>query len=249
MSGHSKWATIKRKKGANDAKRGAMFSKIIKEITIAARMGGGDLTSNFRLRMVVDKAKAANMPADNISRAIKKGTGELEGVNYEEGTLEGYGPGGVAVFMETMTDNHNRTVAEIRHLLNKHGGNLGETNSVAWVFAKRGVLTFDKGAVTEDKLMDIALEAGAEDIKDAEDVWEVQTDPASFMAVKEACEKAGLKSIDASVQMVPQNTIKLESGDAEKMLKLMEALEEHDDVQSVSANFDIDPELMEKLSA
>ncbi len=248
MSGHSKWATIKRKKGAADAKRGAMFSKIIKEITVAARLGGGDMGSNFRLRMVVDKAKASNMPADNITRAIKKGTGELEGVNFEEGTLEGYGPAGVALFIEVMTDNRNRTVAEIRHLLAKQGGNLGESNSVAWVFTKRGVLSFDKNAVTEDKLMDIALEAGAEDIKDADDVWEVQTDPSGFLAVKEACEKAGLKSIDASVQMVPQNTVKLEYADAEKMLKLMEALEEHDDVQSVSANFDIDPAIMEKLS-
>lgn len=249
MSGHSKWATIKRKKGANDAKRGAMFSKIIKEITVAARMGGGDMTSNFRLRMVVDKAKAGNMPADNITRAIKKGTGELEGVSYEEGSLEGYGPAGVAIFIEILTDNRNRTVAEIRHLLTKQGGNLGEANSVGWIFTKRGVLSFDKKIITEDKLMDIALEAGAEDIKDADDVWEVQTDPHNFMAVKDACEKAGFKSIDANIQMIPQTTIKLEQGDAEKMLKLMDALEEHDDVQNVYANFDIDPELMEQLSA
>lgn len=249
MSGHSKWATIKRKKGALDAKRGAMFSKIIKEITVAARLGGGDIDANSRLRMVVDKAKAANMPADNITRAIKKGSGELEGVSYEESSLEGYGPAGVAIFIDIMTDNRNRTVAEIRHLLAKYGGNLGESNSVAWVFNKRGVINIDHASIQEDKLMDIALEAGAEDIKDAEDVWEIQTDPASFLTVKDACEKAGLKIVDASIQMVPQNTIKLEAGDAEKMLKLMEALEEHDDVQNVSANFDIDPALMEQLSA
>ncbi|PIR20025.1 MAG: YebC/PmpR family DNA-binding transcriptional regulator [Deltaproteobacteria bacterium CG11_big_fil_rev_8_21_14_0_20_47_16] len=247
MSGHSKWATIKRKKGATDAKRGAMFSKIIKEITVAARLGGGDPDSNSRLRMVIDKAKAANMPADNVTRAIKKGTGELEGVNYEEGTLEGYGPAGVAVFVEIMTDNRNRTVAEVRHMLSKHGGNLGESNSVAWVFDKRGVITIDKPSIAEDKLMDIALEAGAEDIKDAEDVWEVQCDPSSFMAVKDACEKAALKIVEAAVQMVPQNTVKLEKDDAEKMLKLMDALEEHDDVQNVYANFDIDPAIMEQL--
>lgn len=247
MSGHSKWATIKRKKGAADAKRGAMFSKIIKEITVAARMGGGDPDANSRLRMVIDKAKAANMPADNITRAIKKGTGELEGVSYEEGSLEGYGPSGVAVFIEIMTDNRNRTVAEVRHLLTKNGGNLGESNSVAWVFTKRGVVSIEKASIVEDKLMDIVLEAGAEDIKDAEDVWEVQCDPSAFMAVKDACEKAGLKIVDASVQMVPQNTVKLEKDDAEKMLKLMDALEEHDDVQNVFANFDIDPAIMEQL--
>jgi YebC/PmpR family DNA-binding regulatory protein len=246
MSGHSKWSTIKHKKGAADAKRGKVFSKLIKEITIAARIGGGDPDSNPRLRTGIDKARGANMPNDNITRAIKKGTGELEGTSYEESVFEGYGPGGVALYIEVLTDNRNRTVAEIRHLLSKLGGNLGESGCVAWMFTKHGVLTFDK-SVGEEKLMDAALEAGAEDIKDEEDMLTVVTDPGAFDAVRKACVDAGIEPLEAEVTMVPQNTVKLEGNDAEKMLKLMEALEDHDDVQNVSANFDIDSELMEKL--
>lgn len=247
MSGHSKWSTIKHKKGAADAKRGKLFSKLIKEITIAARLGGGDPASNPRLRTALDKARAANMPSDNTMRAIKKGTGELEGSSYEEAVFEGYGPGGVALFIEVLTDNRNRTVAELRHLLSKMGGNLGEAGCVAWMFNKQGMLTFDKQSVDEEKLMEVALEAGAEDIKEEEDLLTVTADPAAFDAVKAACEGAGLKPMDAEVTMVPQNTIKLAGNDAEKMLKLMEAIEDHEDVQSVSANFDIDAELMEQL--
>jgi YebC/PmpR family DNA-binding regulatory protein len=247
MSGHSKWSTIKHKKGAADAKRGKLFSKLIKEITVAARVGGGDPDSNARLRTVMDKARAANMPNDNVTRAIKKGTGELEGSSYEEAVFEGYGPGGVALYIEVLTDNRNRTVAEIRHLLSKGGGNLGESGCVAWMFSKHGVLTFEKN-VGEEKLMEVALEAGAEDMTDDEGILTVTTDPASFDAVKEACEASGLKPLEAEVTMVPQNTVKLEGGDAEKMLKLMENLEDHDDVQNVSANFDISAEVMEKLA-
>ncbi|MDP2600627.1 MAG: YebC/PmpR family DNA-binding transcriptional regulator [Deltaproteobacteria bacterium] len=248
MSGHSKWSTIKRKKGATDAKRGKVFSKIIREVTIAARVGGGDINGNPRLRLVVDKAKAANMPADNIQRAIKKGTGELEGETLEEFALEGYGPGGVALFIEALTDNHNRTVAEIRHLLAKMGGNMGESGCVSWMFAKKGVLTFPK-SVGEEKLMETALEAGAEDIKDTDDNFEVLTPPHLLHKIKEACEAKGLKPLDISVQRIPQNTVRLEEIDAEKMIKLMEALEDHDDVQNVHANFDIDTSVMEKLAS
>lgn len=249
MSGHSKWSTIKHKKGAADAKRGKLFSKLIKEITVAARIGGGDPGSNSRLRTVLDKARTANMPNDNITRAIKKGTGELEGSSFEEAVFEGYGPGGVALYIEVLTDNRNRTVAELRHLLSKLGGNLGEAGCVAWMFSKHGVLTFDKAAVDENKLMELALESGAEDIKDEEDTLTVLTDPASFDEVKRACEAGGLTAIEAAISMVPQNTIKLQGSEAEKMLKLMEALEDHDDVQNVSANFDIDSKLMEQLAS
>lgn len=249
MSGHSKWATIKRKKGAADAKRGQLFSKLIKEITVAARAGGGDINGNARLRSVVEKAKAGNMPADNITRAIKKGTGELEGVNYEESWYEGYGPGGTAVMLECLTDNKKRTVAEIRHLFTRFGGNLGEAGCVGWMFTRRGVLTFDKKAVSEAQLMDTAIEAGAEDIRDAQVAYEIVTDPSAFEAVRNACEKKGWKPIEAGIQMDPQNAVQLAGGDAEKMLKLMEALEDHDDVQHVYANFDIDAQEMEKLAS
>lgn len=248
MSGHSKWSTIKRKKGAADAKRGKVFSKVIREITIAARIGGGDIHANSRLRLVVDKAKAANMPADNIQRAIKKGTGELEGETLEEFTLEGYGPGGAALFIEAVTNNHNRTVAEIRHLLNKLGGNLGENGCVGWMFHKKGVLTFPK-SVGEEKLMEVALEAGADDIQDAEESLEVLTPPNLLQKVKESCKAKGLKAQEAAIQMIPQNTVHLEGIDAEKMLKLMEALEDHEDTQNVHANFDIDTSVMEKLAS
>lgn len=247
MSGHSKWSTIKHKKGAADAKRGKLFSKLIKEITIAARIGGGDPNSNPRLRTVMDKARGANMPNDNITRAIKKGTGELEGVSFEESVFEGYGPGGVALYIETLTDNRNRTVAELRHILSKGGGNLGEAGCVAWMFTKHGVLTFDKD-VSEEKLMELALDAGAEDIKDEEDMFTVITDPSNFDAVRKACVTGGLKPLEAEITMIPQNTVKLEGSDAEKMLKLMEALEDHEDVQTVSANFDIDTKLMEEMA-
>jgi YebC/PmpR family DNA-binding regulatory protein len=247
MSGHSKWSTIKHKKGAADAKRGKLFSKLIKEITIAARVGGGDPAANPRLRTAMDKARAANMPNDNIARAIKKGTGELEGVKYEEVTFEGYGPGGVAVMVETLTDNRNRTVSELRHLFSKLGGNLGEAGCVAWIFSKHGVLTFDKD-VGEETLMDTVLEAGAEDIKDEEDMFTVVTDPSSFETVKDACDKNDIKYIEANLSMVPQNTVKLDRSGAEKMLKLMDALDDHDDVQNAYANFDIDSKTMEELA-
>ena len=247
MSGHSKWSTIKHKKGAADAKRGKLFSKLIKEITIAARVRGGDPAANPRLRTAIDKARAANMPNDNIARAIKKGTGELEGVRYEEVTFEGYGPGGVAVLVETLTDNRNRTVSELRHLFSKLGGNLGEAGCVAWIFSKHGVLTFDKD-VGEETLMDTVLEAGAEDIKDEEDMFTVVTNPSSFETVKEACDKKDIKYIEASLSMVPQNTVKLDRSGAEKMLKLMDALDDHDDVQNAYANFDIDSKTMEELA-
>ena len=246
MSGHNKWSTIKHKKGAADAKRGKVFSKLIKEISIAARLGGGDPDSNPRLRTVLDKARTANMPNDNVARAIKRGTGELEGVNYEEVTFEGYGPGGVAILLEVMTDNRNRTVAELRNVFSKKNGNLGETGCVAWMFTKQGVITFDKG-VDEETLMNTALEAGAEDIKDDEGIFTVVTSPASFETVKKACDDNNLKYIEADLGMVPQNTVKLTGSDAAKMLKLMDELEDHDDVQNAFANFDIDAKTMEEL--
>lgn len=249
MSGHSKWATIKRKKGANDAKRGKVFSKVIKEISIAARAGGGDPDGNPRLRTVIEKAKAANMPHDNIDRAIKRGTGELEGVVIEETTYEGYGPGGAAVFLDVVTDNRNRTVAEVRHIFAKHGGNLGESNCVGWMFERHGVITFDKAVVTEEQLMDVALEAGATDIRDAGDVFEVLTDAAALHTVADACRKAGLTPTDAEVRRIPKNTVELTGSAAERMIKLMNALEDHEDVQQVTANFDIDDSLMEQLAS
>ena|SRR3990167_5387169 len=247
MSGHSKWATIKRKKGAADAKRGQLFTKLIKEITVAARMGGGDPGGNPRLRKAIEIARAGSMPNDNIDRAIKKGTGELEGVHYEEVTYEGYGPAGVAMIVESVTDNKNRTVAEIRNLFAKKGGNLGEANSVSWMFEKKGLLSFDKKTTSEEKLMECALEAGAEDIKDEEDAWDVITAPADFEKVKETLTKAGFKPLHADLSLIPKNTIRLERGNAEKVLGLMEALEDHDDVQKVHANFDIPAEVMEQI--
>jgi YebC/PmpR family DNA-binding regulatory protein len=249
MSGHSKWATIKRKKGKLDAQRGRMFTKLIKEITVAARAGGGDAESNARLRTAVATAKAANMPADNIKKAIQKGTGELPGVAYEEVNYEGYGPGGVAVLIEVLTDNKNRTVAEIRHLFSKRGGNLGETGCVGWMFESKGLVHINKSSVDEDKLLDIVLEAGASDLATLSDVFEVTTPFEAFDRVKVAVEKAGISVSDAEVSMVPQTTVKLDENKASSMLKLMEELEDHDDVQKVYANFDIDDELMEKLSA
>lgn len=241
MSGHSKWHTIKHKKGALDAKRGKIFTKLIKEITVAARTGGsGDVDANARLRKAVTDAKAQNMPNDTIDRAIKRGTGELEGVNYDEITYEGYGIGGVAMLVETMTDNRNRTVAEIRHLFSKNGGNLGEAGSVAWMFDKKGLIIVDKEAKSEDELFDIAIEAGADDMQDAGDVFEIYTSPENYEAVDNAIKAAGIEPQASEISMIPQNYIKLEGDDAKKMLKLYDAIDDNDDVQKVYANFDID---------
>lgn len=249
MSGHSKWNTIKHKKAAVDAKRGKTFTRLIKEITIAARAGGGDPETNPRLRTAVSSAKTQNMPADNITRAIKKGTGELEGVEYEEITFEGYGPSGVAVFVETVTDNRNRIVAEVRHVFSKFNGNLGEQGCVAWMFDKKGILMFPKESISENALMEAALDGGAEDINDEGSLWEVVTGPANLDSVKRAVEKAGFKPDNAEVSMIPQSTVKLAGKEAASMLKLMDALDEIDDVQNIYANFDISEEEMEKLSA
>lgn len=247
MSGHSKWSSIKHKKGAADAKRGKIFTKLIKEITVAARMGGGDPTGNARLRTAVDAAKAANMPKDNIERGIKKGTGELEGVNYEELSYEGYGPGGVAVLVECLTDKKNRTVAEVKHLFERNGGSLGEPGCVAWMFEKKGLIIIDKASADEEALFDLALNAGAEDVRDDGDEFEVMTDPGDFISVKEAIEEAGIEISHAENGMVPKNTIKLEGKKAQQMLSLMEGLEDNDDVSRVYANFDISDEEMEAL--
>lgn len=248
MSGHSKWATIKRKKGAEDAKRGKIFTKLIREITVAARQGGGDPAGNPRLRTVIDKARNANMPQDNVNRAIKKGTGELEGSTYEETTLEGYGPGGVAVMANILTDSKNRTVSEIRHVFSRNGGNMGEAGCVSWVFHKKGLIQISKAGVSEDQVMEKALDAGAEDVQDADETWDITTDTSSFEAVKKAIEDAGWKPISAEITLIPQNAVKLTGADAEKMLKLMEALEDHDDVQNVFANFDIAQDELAKIS-
>ena len=245
MSGHSKWATIKRAKGAKDAARGKLFGRIIKEITIAAR-NGGDPDGNPRLRMAVDKAKGANMPADNIKRAIQRGSGELEGVNYEENTYEGYGPGGVAFLVETITDNKNRTEAELRHLFSKNGGSLAESGSVAWKFNRKGVISIPK-KYAEDDLMMIALDAGAEDMTVEEEAFEIVTDPASFDTVKTALESQEFEIQESEIQMVPQNTVKVEGKDADGVLRLLEVLEDHDDAQNVYADFDIDADVMESL--
>jgi len=240
MSGHSKWSTIKHKKAAVDAKRGRLFTKLIKELTVAARMGGGDIEANPRLRSAVNAARAANMPADNIKRAIQKGTGELPGMSYEEVAYEGYGPGGVAIYLETVTDNRMRTTPEIRHLFVKHAGNLGEPNSVAWMFEKRAYIAVPVGATTEEKLMELALEAGAEDLTQGEDCYEITGPPDCFHAVQQVLEAAGLETINASIVMEPQNTVELEGKKAEQCLKLLDALEEHDDVQNVYANLEVD---------
>jgi YebC/PmpR family DNA-binding regulatory protein len=239
MSGHSKWHSIKHKKGALDAKRGKLFTKFIKEITVAARSGGGDPEGNARLRKAIADAKAGNMPNDTIDRAIRRGTGEEEGVHYEEITYEGYGPGGVALMIQSMTDNRNRTVAEIRHIFAKNGGNLGESGSVGWMFEKKGYIVVDKSAKSEEELFDLAIEAGADDLRDDEDTFEIITSPDAFDGVLTSIKSAGIEPQVAEVEMVPQNYIRLEGGDARQMLKLMEALEDHDDVQKVSANFDI----------
>jgi len=247
MSGHSKWATIKHKKGALDAKRGKIFTRLIKEISIAAK-NGGDPDTNPRLRGAIVAAKAENMPADNIKRAIQRGTGELPGATYEEFSLEGYGPGGVAVLIDINTDNRNRTVSEIRHVFGKNGGNMAEAGAVSWMFHKKGDIVVPKSAAKEDDLMAIVLDAGAEDLRDDGETWEVLTDPSSYEAVLEAVKKAAIQPVSSSVTMIPQNYIKLEGAAANTMIRLMEALEEHDDVQNVHSNFDIDQKLLEEVA-
>lgn len=249
MSGHSKWHSIKHKKAKVDAQKGKIFTRLIKEITVAARMGGGDPEMNPRLRTAVAAAKAANMPAKNIDNAIKKGTGELPGVVYEEVIYEGYGPGGVALYINVMTDNKKRTVAEIRHILTKYGGNLGESGCVAWIFEKKGLIRINKANHDEEDLFMIALDAGAEDLQsDDNEYYEIYTEYENLDDVKEAIEKQGVTIEEAIQTMIPQNTIKLEGKQAEQMLKLMEYLDDHDDIQDVNANFDIDDEVMEQLA-
>jgi len=247
MSGHSKWSSIKHKKAATDAKRGKIFTKLIKEITVAARMGGGDLEANPRLRAAVAAAKSENMPKDNIERAIKKGTGELEGVNYEESIYEGYGPGGAAVLVESLTDNKNRTVADVRSIFGKNGGSLGENGCVAWMFDKKGYIVVESAAVDEDVLMEVALEAGAEDIREDNGSFEVITDLAAFEAVKQAIEQASIPYIAAEITMLPQTTTNLVGKEAEQMVRLMEMLEDCDDVQKVYTNADIPEEIVDNI--
>ena len=239
MSGHSKWASIKHKKGALDAKRGRIFTRIIKELTVAARDGGGDPDMNPRLRTIIADAKAANMPAENIKRAIRRGTGEEPGVTYEEVTYEAYGPGGAAVIINALTDNKNRTVGEIRHLLEKGGGNLAATGAVGWMFSKKGYIVVEKSKADEEKLMNAVLEAGADDFRDDEDNWEVLSAPEAFPSVREAVKTLGIEPASAEVSMIPQNYVKLEGKAASQMVKLMDALEDHDDIQHVWSNFDI----------
>jgi YebC/PmpR family DNA-binding regulatory protein len=245
MSGHSKWHTIKHKKGAADAKRGKIFTRIIKELTVAARAGGGDADSNPRLRTIITEAKANNMPSENIKRAIRRGTGEEPGVSYEEAQYEGYGPGGAAVIMDVLTDNRNRTVGELRHLLTKYGGNLAETNAVAWMFTKRGYIVLPKSKADEETLMSVVLEAGGDDIRDDDDNWEVLSPPEAFQAVLEAVKKLGIEPDAAEISMLPQNYLKLEGRQAQQMVKLMEALDEHDDIRHVWSNFDIEEKEIE----
>lgn len=248
MSGHSKWSTIKRKKGAADAKRGKIFGRLAKEVTVAARLGGGDPSGNPRLRAAIAAAKAENMPNDNITRAIRRGSGEGGGAALEELFLEGYGPAGVALMVETLTDNKNRTVSDVRHLITKYGGSLGEPGCVAWMFDKKGVIVFERQGVSEDELMEAALECGAEDLQSDESQFEVLTDPSSFLEVKESLEAKGFKPILAELQMHPKTTVKIEEEkSAQQVLKLVELLEEHDDVNDVFANFDIPDNLLEAL--
>ncbi len=249
MSGHSKWSTIKRKKGANDAKRGKIFTKLIKEITVAARQGGGDPEGNPRLRSAITTAKTENMPKDNIARAIDKGTGGLEGDSYEEILYEGYGPGGVAILVECMTDNRNRTVADVRHFFSKSNGNLGENGCVAWMFDKKGQILVDKTTISEEELMDKAIEAGAEDVIEEENEFQVLIGLEEFNDVRDSLEGQGVNFLEASISMIPQNVVEVTKENvAVSLLKLLENLEDHEDVQNVHANFDIDAELMEKLS-
>lgn len=248
MAGHSKWANIKHRKARQDAKKGKVFSKLVKEITVAAKIGGSDISSNPRLRLAVDKAKGENLPADNIERAIKKGAGELDGVSYEEGAYEGYAAGGVAVIVEYMTDNKNRTVSEVRHAFTKYGGSLAQNGAVAWMFDKKGFFTFDMDSFTEEQLMEAALEAGAEDIVPNKDdgLYEVYTEPSAFSDVKDAFDAAGVKYSEADISMIPKNTVHVEGKTARQVLNLLEALEDLDDVQGVHANFDIPSEELDE---
>ena len=244
MAGHSKWKQIKHYKAATDAKRGALFTKLIREITVAAKFGGGDPGGNPRLRLAIDTARQNSMPKENIERAIKKGTGELEGVDYQEATYEAYGPGGVALIIQALTDNPTRTVADVRHRLSRGGGNLGTTNSVSWMFDRKGQLQVDAGAIDEDALMEAALEAGAEDVARDDDVFVVTTEPAELNAVREALEAKGVRTSEASVAMVPKSTVHVAGADAQQLVKLLDALEDLDDVQKVEGNFDIDADAM-----
>lgn len=249
MAGHSKWANIKRRKGAVDAKRGKIFTRLIKEITVAARLGGGDPLGNPRLRSAIAAAKAVNMPKDNIDRGIKKGTGELEGAMYEEITYEGYGPGGVAILVDSLTDNKNRTVGEVRFAFSKSGGNLGESGCVSYMFDKKGVMSVDKTTIDEEKLMEMALEAGADDVVDEESEFQVLTAPENFETVRETLAGQGVTFLEAAITMVPQNVVEVtDENVAKRLMRLMETLEDNDDVQNVHANFDIPDEIMEKLS-
>lgn len=250
MAGHSKWAQIKRKKADTDSKRGKAFSRLVKEISIAARLGGGDPDGNPRLRLAIEKAKEANMPADNIKRAIQKGTGELPGTSYEDAVYEGYGPGGVAVMIDVLTDNKNRTVSELRNILSKHGGNMGEAGCVSWMFEKKGYILVNKEAAEEESLMDIVLESGAEDLKNDPDVdhYEVISSQEDFSRVREAISKSDIKIDMSDVTMIPKSTVPLEEHNASRMLRLMEILEDHDDVQNVYANFDVADDVMQKVS-
>ena len=245
MSGHSKWHTIKHKKGAADAKRGKVFTRLIKELTVAARSGGGDPGMNPRLRTIITEAKANNMPRENIERAIRRGTGEEPGVSYEEITYEGYGPGGVALLIQSLTDNKNRTVGEIRHLLSKYNGNLAAENSVAWMFSRKGQVVVEKAKMDEDQLLNAALDAGADDMNDDGSAWEIVCSPESFEKVRDAVKALGIEPANAEVAMIPQNYVKLQGKEAQQMLKLMEALDDHDDVQHVWANFDIEEKEIE----
>jgi YebC/PmpR family DNA-binding regulatory protein len=245
MSGHSKWHTIKHKKGAADAKRGKIFTRLIKELTVAARNGGGDPGMNPRLRTIIAAAKEVNMPADNIKKAIQRGTGELPGIVYEEITYEAYGPGGSALIIETLTDNKNRTVGELRHMLEKHNGNLGSTNSVAWMFTKKGHIVVDKAKADEEKLLSAALEAGADDMQDDGTAWEVLSEPTAFEAVRDAVKGLGIEPDSAQVAMLPQNYVTLTGKDASQMIRLMDALDDHEDVKQVWSNFDIEEKEIE----
>jgi YebC/PmpR family DNA-binding regulatory protein len=248
MSGHSKWSSIKHKKAAKDAKRGKLFTKLIKEITVAARMGGGDINANPRLRTAVLAARGSSMPGDNIDRAIKKGTGELEGVSYEEVTYEGYGPGGAAIMVQVVTDNKNRTVSEMRRLFTKHGGSLGENGCVAWMFDKKGLITVEKNKADEDRLITVALEGGAEDVREDDSLFEVLTTPENFEKVRESLDREKIPMTTSQVTLLPKSTVRLDAKSAEQTLQLTEELEDHEDVQNVAANFDVPDELIERAS-
>lgn len=249
MSGHSKWSTIKRKKAKEDQKRGNIFSRLAREIIVAARQGGGDPSANTRLKVAIQAAKAANMPADNIARAIKRGTGEVEGAQLEEVTYEAYGPGGVAMCVEVMTDNKNRTTPEVRHILDRHGGSMAEAGAVTWMFDRKGMVIVDKDRATEEQIMEAVLDAGAEDIRESDDVFEVYCPPGRLADVTDALGAAGVEFASAEVSLVPKTVIPLEGKNAAKFVKLLEALEAHDDVQTVFANFDIPTAVMEELAA